>query len=503
MLADPHSGRNVSHTSMALQSVLAKNTTYLTLSSLAQKALAFWWFTYVADQLQEDMLGKYSFAVTYTSIFVILMNFGLIPVLTREGAKHPEDLQRQFKNVLSLKLVLTVVSIAVLLGVFYILNLSKPMPEYTVYLVYLAIGIIIFDTFRAIIFGVLRAQQKMHYEAIGQFFYQVIVVAVGATAFAYGYKAGGLIIAINCASVAYLLYGLYILYRKTDIRLGWYWHWPTMWRLFIVAAPFALADIFFKLNGSVDTVMLAYLAGDRYVAWYNIALKLTITLTVIPGAFATAFFPAMSQALAKSKEAFRDIYEQATILLLFVSIPIAVGTAVLAPSIIGIAFEDFPATIPALQWFMMSIVFLFVNYPIGNALNAANKQLLNTINMGVALAVNVILNILLIPNYTYIGAAVAATMSAMVLVLLGLPHVYQLTGFRAWLLFKKAILLTSSALVMGVVVWYLQQVFPATTMMFLVMLSIAVVVYCAATLIVRAVRISDLKTIWKQVLRRS
>lgn len=488
---------------MTLQSVLAKNTTYLTLSSLAQKALAFWWFTYVADQLQEDLLGKYSFAVTYTSIFVILMNFGLIPVLTREGAKHPEGLQRQFKNALSLKLILTIVSIIVLLVVFYILNALKSMPEYTIMLVYLAIGIIVFDTFRAIVFGVLRAQQKMHYEAIGQFFYQVVVVAVGAILFAYGYKAGGLIVAINCASVLYLLYSLYILYRKTDVRLGWNWHWPTLWKLFVVAAPFALADIFFKLNGSIDTVMLAYLAGDRYVAWYSIALKLTITLTVLPGAFATAFFPAMSQALAKSREAFRDIYEQSTILLLFISIPIAVGTAVLAATIIGVAFEDFPATIPALQWFMTSIVFLFINYPIGNALNAANKQLLNTVNMGIALVVNVILNVLLIPNYTYIGAAVAATLSAMVLVMLGLPHVYQLTGFRAGMLIKKAGLMLVAAVMMGAVVWGLQQVLPKTTLMFFVMASIGGLIYLLAALLVRAIRVADLKTIWHKVLRRS
>lgn len=488
---------------MTLQSVLAKNTTYLTLSSLAQKALAFWWFTYVAAQLQADLLGKYTFAVTYTSIFVILMNFGLIPVLTREGAKHPEDLQRQFKHAISLKVILTIISVVVLLVVFYVLNSFNPMPEYTIMLVYLAIGIIVFDTFRAIIFGVLRAQQKMHYEAIGQFFYQVVVVLAGVSLFALGYKAGGLIIAINCASVLYLLYSIYILYRKTDIRFGWSWDWSVLWKLFLTAAPFALADIFFKLNGSIDTVMLAYLAGDRYVAWYNIALKLTVTLTVIPGAFATAFFPAMSQALAQSKEAFRDIFERSSILLLFMSIPIAVGTTVLAPTIIGVAFEDFPATIPALQWFMMSIVFLFANYPIGNALNAANKQLLNTVNMGIALTVNVVLNVLLIPNYTYIGAAVAATVSAVVLVLLGLPHVHQLTGFRLGLLFKKAALLTIAAGMMGVVVWYLQSRLPVNITSFGILAVVGGVVYFVATLLVRAVRINDLRSIWRQVLKRS
>ncbi len=484
---------------MTLPSVLAKNTTYLALSSIAQKVLAFWWFTYVAEQLQEDLLGKYTFAVTYTSIFVIVMNFGLIPILTREGAKQPDQLGVQFQKIMSLKIVLTIISTIALIAVFHTLNAFKPMPEHTVLLVYLAIGIIVFDTFRSIIFAVLRAQQLMQYEAIGQFFYQVVVVAVGLGLFALGYQAAGLIIAINIASVCYLLFAIYILFKKTTVRFGWQWHWREMGRLLLVAAPFALADVFFKLNGSLDTVMLAYLAGDRYVAWYSIALKLTITLTVIPGAFATAFFPAMSQALTKSTTALRDIFEQSTIILLLVSIPIAVATTILAPSIIGAAFEDFPAAIPALQWLMASLIFLFVNYPIGNALNAANKQLLNTVNMGIALVTNVILNVLLIPQYTYIGAAIAASISTIILVGLGLPHVYQLTRFRFSVIFKKMFLATAAASIMGAVLWWLQVTLPQTKIMLLLVMAGGAIIYGLACFLLRAVTRQDILALWTAI----
>lgn len=487
---------------MTLSSVLAKNTTYLTVSSIAQKALAFWWFTYVAMQLGEETLGKYTFAVTYTSIFVILMNFGLIPVLTREGAKQPDQLQRQFSLAITLKIILTVISLALLISVFYGLNYFQPRPEYTELLVYLAIGIIIFDTFRSIIFGVLRAQQLMHYEAIGQFFYQVAVVIGGIGLFSFGYSAGGLIIAINIASLLYLAYSIFILLKKTTIRFQWLWHWSAMRQLLLIAAPFALADVFFKLNGSVDTVMLEYLAGDRYVAWYNIALKLTITLTVIPGAFATAFFPAMSQALIKSREALRDIFEQSTIALLFISVPIAIGTAVLAPTIINQVFPGFPAAIPSLQWFMASVVFLFVNYPIGNALNAANRQLLNTVNMGIALAVNVILNVMLMPQYTYLGATIAAVASIIILVGLGLPHVYQMTGFRSWLLLKKFGLAVLSAGIMGAALWWLQTTVAMTKLHLVGAILGASLVYSSTLLVTRALSITELKQLWS-ALRRS
>ncbi|EKD79146.1 MAG: polysaccharide biosynthesis protein, partial [uncultured bacterium] len=399
---------------MTLSSVLAKNTTYLTLSSIAQKALAFVWYIYVTQQLNEETLGEYTFAIGFTSIFVILMNFGFIPVLTRDGAKQPDKLQETFNVVISTKLILTIISLGVLVGVFQGLNYFSPQSQYTVLLVYLATGIIVLDTFRSTIFAVLRAQQRMHYEAIGQFLYQVAVAAVGTVCFALGYKAGGLILAINIASCLFLIYAVVVLIKTTAIRWHWQWQWRMVWKLCLVAAPFALADIFFRLNGSIDTVMLKYLAGNRYVAWYNIAQKLTVTLSIIPGMFATAFFPVMSQAIAQSREALRDIFERSTALLFFVSVPLAIGSIILAPAIINVAFKSYPAAIPALQIFMVSLIFMFANYPIGNALNAANRQLLNTVNMLIALLCNIVLNVLLIPQYTYIGAAGAAMASTII-----------------------------------------------------------------------------------------
>ena len=275
-----------------------------------------------------------------------------------------------------------------------------------------------------------------------------------------------------------------------------------VWKLCLVAAPFALADIFFRLNGSIDTVMLKYLAGNRYVAWYNIAQKLTVTLSIIPGMFATAFFPVMSQAIAQSREALRDIFERSTALLFFVSVPLAIGSIILAPAIINVAFKSYPAAIPALQIFMVSLIFMFANYPIGNALNAANRQLLNTVNMLIALLCNIVLNVLLIPQYTYIGAAGAAMASTIILPLLGLPHIYQMTKFRIGWLLQKLILAIVAAAGMGGVVWYLQTNLPETKAMFGLIILAGMVSYGLLVLLIRAVTVAELRQLWS-ALRHS
>lgn len=481
---------------MSVAGKIAKNTTYLSVSSILQKVLAFGFYIYTASQLGEDLLGRYAFALSYTGIFVIIMNFGFVPVLTREGAKDQQSIQKHLELILALKLVLAVIALVVMFAVFHGLNQLSDVPTYTVQLVYLAGIVIVLDTFRSVFLAVLRAMQKMQYEAIGQIIYQIIVVAGGSLVLFLGYKAQALVGIIILASAVYFIYSLYAVIHKAGIRPKIHWLPSQFWHLTKVAAPFALADIFFKLNGSIDTVMLEYLAGDRFVAWYNIALKLTVTLTIIPGAFATAMFPAMSRAFVESKDTLRTIFERSTEYLIVISVPIAAGTYVLAPKIINLAFPDFPASIQALQIFMASVVFLFINYPIGNLLNAANRQTTNTANMAIALLLNIVLNIYLIPHHTFIGAALSSVISTIVLVALGLPRVYAIVPFSIRSIVMRFIRTVIAAVSMGAILMVLPD-WP-----FFVVLAIGVVSYMVILYIVRGITTAECKELVRSVMAK-
>lgn len=483
---------------MSVSKKIAKNTTYLSASSLIQKVLAFGFYIYLAAQLGDVFLGRYNFALQFTSIFVIIMNFGLVPILTREGAKRIESINEQFGFILTVKCILTAITIPLMLIIFHGLNAYEQLPDYTVRLIYLATIVIVLDTFRSVFLAALRARQEMQYEAYGQIVYQAIVVGGGIIIFMNGFKAQAMVLIIALASLVYFLYSIYALVVKAGIRLHFRWKPEQFYSLLKLAAPFALADIFFKLNGSIDTVMLEYLSGDRYVAWYNIALKLAVTLTIIPGAFATAFFPAMSRAFIESKDTLRLIFEKTMEYLLLISIPISFATFLLAGNIISFAFPDFPATTPALQVFMAGVIFLFINYPIGNLLNAANKQGVNTVNMGIALVINIVLNIILIPRYTYIGASIAAVASSVILVFLGLPRVYSIVNFDIAALFNRAAKATVAAIIMTIVLH-----FTKSHLHFVALVGIGAAVYSMAIYALGGITTSEIKQLFRQVFSRS
>ena len=147
--------------------------------------------------------------------------------------------------------------------------------------------------------------------------------------------------------------------------------------------------------------------------------------------------------------------------MLILALPICAGVFVLGDDIIfrvwGVAWE---ASIEPLWILMIALPFVFLNYPIGNLLNAADKQTLNMINMGIALLVNVVLNVLLIPYYTFNGAAVAAVVSSILLVALGLPWVHGITQFRWSVIASQTWKATLAAGVMAFVLFFVQGTFP-------------------------------------------
>ena len=53
---------------------LAKNAMYLTIASILQKIISFAYYGYLAIAFNESGIGKYSFALLFTSIFGIFMD---------------------------------------------------------------------------------------------------------------------------------------------------------------------------------------------------------------------------------------------------------------------------------------------------------------------------------------------------------------------------------------------------------------------------------------------
>src|SRR3981081_158670 len=123
-----------------------------------------------------------------------------------------------------------------------------------------------------------------------------------------------------------------------------------------------------------------------------------------------AFFPALRVLSVGDRRRLAFAYEKSYKMLAILGLPLAVGLGVTAESIVH-ATRGFEQSIPALRILAPSVALLFVNNAFIYTLTAINRQLDFTRLALVTLAVNVVLNLGLIPPYGYLGAAAASTIT--------------------------------------------------------------------------------------------
>lgn len=416
------------------QERILRNTSYLTIAFILQKILSFLYFIYISRIIGPVDLGLYDPVKSLIPIFLIIIDFSLSIVLVREIARAPERTEEYLSNVIGIKLIFAVV---ILLGMGLFTNLSH-FPALTKTILYLDGVIVVLDTFTLTFFAVFRGMQNMKFESIGMIFTQLMTVIVGVIGLRLGYDLRILFFAVLAGSCFNFIYSSTILRKKLRIKIRLAWNKEIIKTFCKIALPFAISAILVKIYTYTDRFMLLALAGSRSVGWYVVAHKFTYALEFIPSAFAASIFPAMSAFYISSKENLAKTFERAMSYLIILALPISVGIIMLADKIIiSLSGPAYATSVTPLRILITGLIVIFLNFPVGAFLNACNRQLTNTINMAIAVTINVILNIVLIKNFTIVGAASAALISGFILFFLGLFWVGKIIQYN-----KRALLVT-------------------------------------------------------------
>lgn len=462
---------------------IAQNTSFLTVAYIAQKIIAFIYFTIVARWIGATDVGQYSFAVSFALIFSVIMDFGLSNVLIRESSKYPERANVLLNTIITAKLGLSILGFALVAFILQFLEKSG-LVELMVYIAALAQ---ILDSFTLSFWGIFRAHQDLKYESLAITINQIVVLGVGLGGLALGMPIYILVIALLAGALFSFLYSLTLLFIKMRYRLAWAWDTVVVKPLVTMAIPFGLAAIFTKIYSHIDQIFLSTMLGDTELGWYSIAYKLTFAFMFIPGAFAGAIYPAMSALYHQKSEQLQVVYEKSVNMLLMIAVPISIGIAVIAKDIILLVYtSEFAESIPVLQVWIAALVFVFLSYPAGALLNASDRQAINTRNMGITMVVNVVLNLILIPLLGVIGSAVAGLLAWATLVLLNMIYARVIVSYSLRHILLKALQALVAGAVMGAAVWYTKS------FSLLFGIGVGAVVYPIVLYVVRGVTKEDM-----------
>ncbi len=379
---------------------IAKNSLVQIVAGVLNKTLGVALVIYAARQLGTAGFGQYAFVLSMNAIFFILTDFGLGTLTTRDLARQPDQDARYFSNIAILRFLLSLLAGSGMVLTVVLLG----HPPLIVGLTLVAAFSLFFnsnvDTASAIIY----AHQRMEITATVSVIVTTLRVTVSLGALAVGAGVMALIWIHTLAAAVHMvfLFGVLFYFSPPSWSLDLAF-WKKMLRQ---AYPLALANLFSVIYFRVDTIMLASLQGQEAVGLYNAAYRLLEFTLILPAYYGGAIFPVISASYANNTQRFMLIYRRSLKYMWMASLPLAVGTFMLAPKFIQVLYgPDYAASVPVLSILMWTLVLIAVNSINAPYLITMGRQKTITVLVLIGMVCNVIFNALLIPRFGMLGAA--------------------------------------------------------------------------------------------------
>ena len=231
--------------------------------------------------------------------------------------------------------------------------------------------------------------------------------------------------------------------------------------------------------------MLFYLSGDYATGLYKSAYNIINVFTTFFVVYQSVVFPVMSKFFKESQDLIKVSYELSVKYLLLIIIPLSVGVFYYARPLVDLIYRNqYSLASTPVQILIWTVLFLFINGTASVLLNAIDKEKTVTKIYIIAAAFNVCLNMVLIPAYSYDGAAIATVLSEILITFLTLYYIFK-TDYKPDLnLLKNIIKLIACGIILAVVLYYIH------VSMWLA-IPIGLIVYLIALLITRSIDDTD------------
>jgi len=269
--------------------------------------------------------------------------------------------------------------------------------------------------------------------------------------------------------------------------------WAFIKGLFMESIPFALTLVFYNIYFYIGSVMLSKMRGDYEVGIYSAAYHIPLAIMIIPYIYTFAIFPVLSRVFTRSSDSFKMIYGRSAKYMMVLAPPIAVGFFVLAPQIITILYgHAYESSIIVLRVLSIVVIFRFLSNVNGSVLASMDRQKERVVYQGITAAVNIVLNLLIIPIYGFVGAAITTVISELLLMLLYYHLIMKYVDstvafFEIWKPFVAA-LAASCIFLASISLW--------------VQIAFAACIYVGLTLLMRVFDNKDLEMLQAAVKKR-
>jgi O-antigen/teichoic acid export membrane protein len=306
---------------------------------------------------------------------------------------------------------------------------------------------------------------------------------------------GILLTTVASAGVSFILHYLFAL-KFAVIKLNFD---LSLWRKIISKSwPLAITIVLNLIYLRADTLILSLLKGVKEVGLYGAAYKIIDVLTTVPFIFAGLILPILTAAWLENNHIyFKKVLQKSLDFMALLVIPLVIGAQFLGqPVMLFVAGRDFAAAGAILKILAFAVAAIFLGTMFSHAVVALDKQK-KMIGFYIFTGVSsLVAYLILIPKFSYFGAAGVTIYSELLIALFSAYCVYKYSHFLpSFLPPGKALL---AGILMGFFLYFFPRQYQNTLGGLIFIILIASLIYFIGLYFLGGIKPEDLKTIFKR-----
>lgn len=413
------------------------------LSRIFASALGFIATIYIARLMGADVLGVYSVAIAVVSWLGIVGNMGVGAAVTKRVSEREEPSAYAISGFFVIAFLIGIVTLNLLLFSDAVNNyIGFPAVYYVIVMV--AVSLLL-----NLITSILNGQYLVHISGLlgpvktgsrAGLQIAALIASLGLAGLFGGYIVGHLIAIFLGSIVVVRSFDEITVPKRRHLR-----------RILAFAKFSWLGNLRSQAFNWVDIVVLGFFVNSSFIGYYTASWNIAMFLILFGSSLTQTLFPEMSKLSAeKNLDRISNLINSGLSYAGLFLIPGIVGGAILGKRILRIYGSDFTQAWTVLVILIAAALIQSYQSQLTSALNATDRpELAFRVNM-VFIASNIILNIVLIVIYGWIGAAVATASS--VAISLGIAYYYLSTIVQFAIPVREICYQSTAALVMGIVV---------------------------------------------------
>jgi O-antigen/teichoic acid export membrane protein len=358
-----------------------------------------------------ETFGNYSFIFVLCNIFQVMTGIGMNSIIIREVAKRPEVGVEIFNASIFTRILFSFITFGI---IALSINLSTSSPE-IIRATYVCAGGVITLFFYNLPFSIFQGYQRMEFVPIVGMISNLIYLATTLAFVKFGAGLQEIFFPVIIGNILGFLLGLYILGKKffvpkfsLDLKLCKY----LVKESYLIGIGRFLRKISFRF----DTILIKMIRGSIEVALFSGPYRLFLQLTFIPNNIVMSIFPVFSRKYAKRADSLNFAFKECFKIFAIFLIPLVIFLFFFAQDIVMLIFgKKLIESVPVFKILSLAWGFMFISVLFVETLIAVGKQNLTTLCIALALIVNVILDVILIPTIGFYGAGLATFAAEVIL----------------------------------------------------------------------------------------